>query len=219
MKECNKCGKEFEPVKGLINYCSLECRNSRSWSEEDKMKKSLSARKSKKVIRANQDKNKIKKQWETRKKNGGGKETQKEITCSCCGKQFISERTPSGSRFRTWCSSECYISIKRKNFKGKNITYKNIKMDSQWEKKLAIYLDKKKIKWERPDFITWLDNEGIERKYFPDFFLPEYEIYLDPKNPLLMETQKEKLDIIKNKITLIYGDIDDVINELKGLIV
>jgi len=41
MNKCKKCSKEFEPVKGLVNYCSLECRNSRSWSEEDKKKKSI----------------------------------------------------------------------------------------------------------------------------------------------------------------------------------
>jgi hypothetical protein len=49
MSKCKKCGKEFEPVKGLINYCSLECRNSRTWSEEDRTKKSTSAKSSEKV--------------------------------------------------------------------------------------------------------------------------------------------------------------------------
>lgn len=49
MNKCKKCGKEFEPVKGLVNYCSLECRNSRTWSEEDKKKKSISAKNSTKL--------------------------------------------------------------------------------------------------------------------------------------------------------------------------
>ena len=49
MKLCKKCGKEFEPIKGLINYCSLECRNSRDWTEEDKKKKSVSAKNSEKL--------------------------------------------------------------------------------------------------------------------------------------------------------------------------
>ena len=38
---CKKCGGEFEPVKGLKSYCSLQCRNSRLWSDDDKKKKSL----------------------------------------------------------------------------------------------------------------------------------------------------------------------------------
>lgn len=31
---CKKCNAEFEPTKGLLNYCSISCRNSRSFSEE-----------------------------------------------------------------------------------------------------------------------------------------------------------------------------------------
>ena len=53
MKNCKKCGKGFEPVKGLVNYCSLKCRNSRKWSDEDKIKKSISAKNSEKVKIAN----------------------------------------------------------------------------------------------------------------------------------------------------------------------
>jgi hypothetical protein len=55
MKNCKKCGNNFEPSKGLINYCTLECRNSRSWSEEDKKKKSISAKSSEKVKISNSD--------------------------------------------------------------------------------------------------------------------------------------------------------------------
>ncbi len=53
MKKCKKCDKEFEPQKGLLNYCSIKCRNSRTWSNEDKIKKSVSAKKSEKVKTAN----------------------------------------------------------------------------------------------------------------------------------------------------------------------
>ena len=49
MKNCKKCGNNFEPQKGLLNYCSIECRNSRTWTDEDKKKKSESAKNSEKV--------------------------------------------------------------------------------------------------------------------------------------------------------------------------
>lgn len=49
MKNCKKCNKDFEPKKGLINYCSLVCRNSRVWNDEDKLKKSISNKTSIKV--------------------------------------------------------------------------------------------------------------------------------------------------------------------------
>lgn len=60
MKECKKCGNKFEPIEGLINYCSLKCRNSRIWNEEDKLKKSISAKKSIKVKEAINKANKTK---------------------------------------------------------------------------------------------------------------------------------------------------------------
>lgn len=60
MKNCKKCNIEFEPKPGLINYCSLKCRNSRDWSDEDKQKKSESAKKSTKVRNTINKANKVK---------------------------------------------------------------------------------------------------------------------------------------------------------------
>lgn len=40
--KCKKCGKDFIQSKGLINYCSLACRNSREITEEHKAKTSAS---------------------------------------------------------------------------------------------------------------------------------------------------------------------------------
>lgn len=43
--KCKKCDEEFEPKKGLKNYCSLKCRNSREFSDEAREKKSLAFKK------------------------------------------------------------------------------------------------------------------------------------------------------------------------------
>jgi 5-methylcytosine-specific restriction endonuclease McrA len=71
MKECKKCKTKFEPAKGLTNFCSLSCRNSRSWSDSDKLKKSIAAKNSEKV--KNLCKNRPENFWvkigETRKQN------------------------------------------------------------------------------------------------------------------------------------------------------
>lgn len=56
MKTCKKCGNEFVEEKGLINYCSLKCRNSKTWNDDDKLKKSISAKNSEKVKNANKNK-------------------------------------------------------------------------------------------------------------------------------------------------------------------
>ncbi len=70
-------------------------------------------------------------------------------------------------------------------------------LDSSWEEKLAKRLDELDIKWIRPTTpIKWVDKNGFERNYFPDFYLPDYDIFLDPKNPYAYKSQQEKLDVI-----------------------
>ena len=45
MRSCQKCGELFTPQKGLLNYCSLQCRNSRTFTKEAKLKKSIKSKK------------------------------------------------------------------------------------------------------------------------------------------------------------------------------
>lgn len=75
-------------------------------------------------------------------------------------------------------------------------TYNGIMMDSKWEVELAKRLDDLNIKWIRPGPIKWIDKQGISHNYFPDFYLPDYDLYLDPKNPQAIRVQKEKLDCL-----------------------
>ena len=53
MKKCKKCKSEFTPQKGLVNYCSISCKNSRSWTPEQKEAKA-------KVLKANHNSKKWK---------------------------------------------------------------------------------------------------------------------------------------------------------------
>jgi len=68
-----------------------------------------------------------------------------------------------------------------------------VKLDSSWEVRLAKLLDENSIKWIRPKSIPWIDKKGIKHNYFPDFYLLDYDVFLDPKNDYVIETQKEKL--------------------------
>lgn len=70
-----------------------------------------------------------------------------------------------------------------------------ILLDSSWEEILAQRLDELDIKWIRPvDPIDWVDKTNKKRHYFPDFYLEEYNIYLDPKNTAAMSAQREKVE-------------------------
>jgi hypothetical protein len=71
-------------------------------------------------------------------------------------------------------------------------------LDSSWEEALAKRLDDIGVEWIRPkDPISYIASDGKTHNYFPDFYLPKYDIYLDPKNPIAMRVQKDKLDCLK----------------------
>lgn len=74
-------------------------------------------------------------------------------------------------------------------------------LDSSWEESLALRLDKLGIRWNRPTTpIKWQDIAGKYHNYFPDFYLPDFDMFLDPKNPYAVKVQQEKLEIIKTLI-------------------
>lgn len=69
-------------------------------------------------------------------------------------------------------------------------------MDSSWEIALAKRLDELNIKWQRPTPLPWVDSTGKQRNYFSDFYLPEYDIFLDPKNSAAYANQIEKIEYV-----------------------
>ena len=70
-----------------------------------------------------------------------------------------------------------------------------VKLDSSWEEALAKRLDYLGIDWIRPEPIEY-ELENIIHNYFPDFYLPRYDIFLDPKNKYALKVQKDKIDVV-----------------------
>lgn len=83
-----------------------------------------------------------------------------------------------------------------------------VMLDSSWEEELAKRLDECEIDWIRPETpIEYLTHDGTKHNYFPDFYLPKYDLFLDPKNPAAINAQKEKIEILlKNMNNLIILD-------------
>lgn len=75
-----------------------------------------------------------------------------------------------------------------------------VKLDSSWEEALARRLDEINVEWIRPAPIKWIDPVGIYHNYFPDFFLCNYNIYLDPKGPYAIKAQKDKIKCLTEQI-------------------
>lgn len=93
---------------------------------------------------------------------------------------------------------------------------KNVLLESSWEVEIAKYLDNKNIKWIRPGPIPYTLDKV--RHYYPDFYLTDYGVFLDPKNPYCMERDKDKLKEVCKEIKLIYGHKTDIINYINNLI-
>lgn len=102
-------------------------------------------------------------------------------------KKKISEKALASDHRRLLKSTRLYT---KKN--GEQVL-----LDSSWEEALAKRLDELDIEWERPkEPLIWIDSLGRKRKYFPDFYLPQFKKYLDPKNPHAWTVQSEKIQFI-----------------------
>lgn len=87
------------------------------------------------------------------------------------------------------------------NMRKKGIVYNDTKLDSSYEVTLAKSLDENNIKWTRCSRFPYITPQGELHYYTPDFYLPDYDIYLDPKNDFLIENVNPSLG---------YKDVDKI---------
>jgi hypothetical protein len=74
---------------------------------------------------------------------------------------------------------------------NKGVLYNGVWFDSKWEERVAKSLDEYQVRWLRPKAgFVWTDSGN---KYFPDFFLVDYNVYLDPKNDFLQKKDSLKI--------------------------
>lgn len=72
-----------------------------------------------------------------------------------------------------------------------------VTLDSSWELALAKRMDSIGVEWERPNPIQYTDEDENCHNYFPDFYLPHFDLYLDPKNSFVLSISLEKIRSIK----------------------
>jgi len=90
---------------------------------------------------------------------------------------------------------------------SKRFVHNGVVLESSWEKAVAVSLDESGIVWTRPKPMLYNDN-GQTRRYYPDFYLPDYDCYLDPKNSFVAKRDERKLSLVRehNNINLIVLD-------------
>ena len=61
-------------------------------------------------------------------------------------------------------------------------------LESSYEYRVAVDLDSNNVSWSRPKYLKYGN-----KKYFADFYLVDYDVYLDPKNDYLITLDQEKI--------------------------
>lgn len=74
----------------------------------------------------------------------------------------------------------------------------SVKLQGTWEVVLARHLDSLKIAYDaHSGRISYVDREGTNRSYYPDFYVPSVDCYLDVKGDYFDSLQKSKFDDIR----------------------
>ena len=95
------------------------------------------------------------------------------------------------------------------NGRVKKVVYKDITLDSQWEVDFAIWLDQNEIIWERPNKGFEYDYKGKKHIYYPDFYLPQLNIYVEVKG-YKREKDEYKWKSLNNLIVVKRKEIEDI---------
>jgi hypothetical protein len=203
-KICPKCNKSHS-LNG--KFCSRSCANSRGPRTEEFKKKVSTKMKGKNFHTEESIRAGI-------LSKGLIPSTDKPNTiCIICAKD-------TNSKVKKTCSKDCYKiyntlrSQQNPNCGGQKHTHRskiaNIKgeifvSESSYEVKISEILNELNIHWIRPNYFWYQDEKGNKRRYYPDFYLPEYDMYLDPKNNYLIKTDIDKINrtALQNNVKIV----------------
>ncbi len=138
--------------------------------------------------------------------------------------EYIPHRTPHTKECKEGMSLIMQGKMQNRYTASKRIEYNGIKFESSWEYAVAIDLDANDIKWTRPAPILYKDINDQQRRYYPDFYLVDYDVYLDPKNDYVKKLDADKITavqlqnnvkiILLGKLQLKWDAIKDLINNI-----
>jgi hypothetical protein len=184
--KCIKCNKEHNGSFGTGKYCSRACANSRVFSEEAKLKKSLA--------------NKDKIPWNK------GKELSWIFTkCQQCGEP-IKHRKSQKKQYHAECWRKVSGGYRKGSGIGKSGWYKGIWCDSSYELAWVIYQIEHNIPFERNrEKYSYVWN-GVIKHYIPDFI--KYGQIIEIKG--YVDAQVEaKLQSVSNLKILFRKDLNE----------
>ena len=94
----------------------------------------------------------------------------------------------------------------------KKVKYKDILLDSKWELIVAEYLDSLSIEWYKPKEGHKYIYKNREHLYFPDFYLPKYNVFIEVKG-YQRESDEYKWKVLNNLIVIKQDDINKILRK------
>lgn len=92
--------------------------------------------------------------------------------------------------------------------KKMHFNYNEINLHGSWEVNFARWLDKSSILWDRCKERFSYNYENKERKYTPDFYLIEYDIYVEIKGHKTSKDEAKWNQFPKDKKLIVYQKED-----------
>jgi hypothetical protein len=183
--KCIKCNKEHNGSFGSGKYCNRACANSRVFSDEAKIKKSLA--------------NKGNAAW-----NKGKKLSWTSTKCKYCGND-IKHRNSEKKQYHFECWKKSSGGYRPGAGIGKSGWYKGIWCDSSYELAWVIYQLEHNITFERNKQRFSYQWKGASKEYIPDFIkddqIIEIKGYVDGQ-------VKAKLQSVPNLKILFREDLN-----------
>ena len=199
--KCEHCSKIMIEKFGSGRFCCKSCANSHVKSEESRQKTSDSTKKTYKNKTPQYYKDKEIKKKQTRLINYA----KHPKYCQRCGKPIPYDRKNS-----KYCSKECayknHGGYRENASYGKIGTYKGIYCDSTYELAFLIYCIDNEIQIERCKDYFYYEYNNNQHKYYPDFYLPEYDIYIETKGRFSELVQIKANAIPDNKLIILDTD-------------
>lgn len=232
--KCKYCDREFDTARGLHYHEYHCCKNPEGVSLKGKRKnKKPYPNNRKKRICTEETKQKLRELWKSedylQKQKASIEERRKLGKLNRHHTKEAKEKISAGMRKCIQAGNRSYSFLHRKSylFEGK-------KLDSSYELTVAQELKDHNIKFEiHPSGLNYIGDDGKLYTYFPDFYLNDYDIYLDPKNDFLLSdkykyhglTTKEKIDrvqkendvivLLLDKSKLTFDKIMECVNTVK----
>jgi len=145
-------------------------------------------------------------------------QTRKKISKKNKGKKYTKEEKLKKSLEMKKAVKDHPESYTKNNIVGrvKNIEYNGVTFKGSWEVIVAKWFDKNNIKWKYESKSFDYEWNGT-RKYFPDFYLPDFNVYVEVKG---YETERDlaKWKNIPNLVVFKLNEIKQIKNNTIWLI-